>query len=144
MKIIHNPFLINNCLKNAHLFTGLTHFVRKYNSFYICHTISEFYTFIMQIHFYLFIGGGKKWRLKNTTHVVENISSHWLIFYTHASTKNLQRTNYWKEIQFMFIQAGFHNEDTLKPITTIIMSWGCQHIASLFHSSVFTIMENTY
>lgn len=89
VKVICNPFPINNCLNNALLLTGLTHFVRKYNSFYIFHVISGFYTFITQIHFYLFIGGGKKWKLKNTTHLTEKISSHWLIFYTHELIKRI-------------------------------------------------------
>jgi len=40
----------------------------------------------------------------------------------------------------MFIQAAFHYEDTLNQITTIIKSWGCQHIASLFQPLVITIM----
>jgi hypothetical protein len=52
-KVICNPFLIKHCLNTAHLLTGLTHFVRQYNSFYICHAISGFYTFITQIHFLL-------------------------------------------------------------------------------------------
>jgi hypothetical protein len=45
----------------------------------------------MQIHFYFFVGGGKKWRLYNTTHVTENFSSHWLILYTNALINKISK-----------------------------------------------------
>lgn len=113
MKVIRNPFPITAW--KLHMYLQGQHIFLESIPFYIFHNTSGYYTIIMQIHFYIFIGGEEEMGLKNTNHVIEKFSSHWLIFYTRAHTKKNLITTYWQEIQFMFIQAAFHNEDKLKP-----------------------------